>query len=234
MTDASITPRPTLPNRRELIVGGALLAAAGIAYVRTPRTEMKLISKGQLEKMVPTEIGHWRYETASGLVLPPPDQLAQLIYDQQLSRVYSSPEALTVMMVMAYGSSQGGMLQIHRPETCYPASGFKLTNTVEGQMPIGPGRVIPVRRFTALSDTRTEQLLYWTRIGNLLPTSWATQRLAVMDANLHGFIPDGLLVRLSTVTQDAAQGQAAIQAFAQMMIAAMTPGTRRLLIGNAT
>lgn len=228
----AISLRPERPNRRELVLGGALLATAGIAYARTPRTEMKLIGKGQLEKLIPTEIGHWRYETASGLVLPPPDQLAQLIYDQQLSRVYSSSESLPIMMLMAYGSSQGGMLQIHRPEICYPASGFRLSQTLAGQLAIAPGQTIPVRRFTALSDTRTEQLMYWTRIGDLLPTSWATQRIAVMDANLRGFVPDGLLVRLSTVTQDAAQGQAAIQAFARTMLAALAPSARRLLIGN--
>lgn len=220
------------PGRRDLLLGGLGLAAAGVAWWRMPRERMQLLAKGQLDRLVPTQIGPWRLETTSGLVLPPPDQLAQILYDQQISRVYSAPSGLLVMMVMAYGSSQSGMLQIHRPEICYPAGGFRLTDTVRGALPLAPGREIPTRRFTARSDTRTEQVLYWTRVGELLPVSWALQRVAVMQANLAGFIPDGLLVRLSTITEDAAAGQDTLRQFARLMLAQVGPNGRRVLIGD--
>jgi len=134
---------------------------------------------------------------------------------------------------MAYGSSQGGMLQIHRPEICYPASGFRLSETKVTSIPISDGHEVPARSFTARSDTRMEQVLYWTRIGDLVPTSWTSQRLAVIRNNLVGSVPDGLLVRLSTVSPDPAQSQAILKRFAAMMLDAMPAGTRRQLIGAA-
>jgi|KBSSwiStaDraftv2_1062776.scaffolds.fasta_scaffold579787_1 EpsI family protein len=225
--------RNLLPSRRDLIVGGAALAAAGIAYARMPRRPILMIGKDQLDKIVPLRIGDWSYETASGLVLPPPDQLARLLYDQQLTRSYASPHHLPVMLLMAYGSSQGGMLQIHRPEICYPASGFRLTETRVTSIPLGGGRAVASRSFTGNSDTRTEQVLYWTRIGDLLPTSWTAQRLAAIRSNLAGSIPDGLLVRFSTVSNDAEQAQQTLKLFARAMLEEMTPATRRMLIGPA-
>jgi len=222
-----------LPSRRDLLVGGATLLAAGTAYARMPHRPTMMIGKDQLDKIVPLHIGDWSYETASGLVLPPPDQLARLLYDQQLTRAYTSPDQLPVMLLMAYGSSQGGMLQIHRPEICYPASGFHLTETQVTSIPLTTGRKVPARGFTATSDTRVEQVLYWTRIGDMIPTSWYGQRLSVIRSNLAGMIPDGLLVRLSTVSIDPVQAQQTLKTFAAAMLGAMPPTTRRMLIGPA-
>ena len=221
-----------VPSRRDALLGGAMALAAGLAYARMPRRKYRLIAPGQLERLIPLDVGGWRFQAASGLVLPPPDQLAQLLYDDQLTRTYQSDVDLSVMLLVAYGSSQGGMLQIHRPEICYPASGFRLTDTVEDMMPVGNGRSIPVRRFTAASDTREEQVLYWTRIGQALPVSWAEQRLAVVRSNLRGYVPDGLLVRLSTISGDVKSAQDTLQRFAAVMLG-LLGDRRRLLIADA-
>lgn len=221
------------PTRRELMFGGATLLAGGTAFARMPRKRIELIGAGQLERIVPTRLGSWIYDSSSGIVQPPPDQLQQLLYSQQLARTYAAPDQLPVMLLMAYGSSQSGMLQVHRPEICYPASGFALTETQAGTLRLDDGRNVPVRRFAANSDTRTEHVLYWTRIGNMLPVSWTSQRLAIMQSNLEGYIPDGLLVRMSVVSQDAAQATEMIDRFARTMLAAAGPKGERMLIGNA-
>ena len=222
-----------VPSRRDLLIGGSALLAAGTAFARMPRNPMMSIGAGQLDKIVPLRVGAWNYETASGLVLPPPDQLARLLYDQQLTRTYSAPEQLPVMLLMAYGSSQGGMLQIHRPEICYPASGFRLSETRVTTIPLDKGHSVAARSFTGSSDTRNEQVLYWTRIGDMLATSWGGQRIAVVRHNLEGSIPDGLLVRLSTVSDDAAQSQATLKLFARTMLAELPLARQRMLIGSA-
>ena len=226
------TPKLT-PNRRDLLVGGAALLAAGTAYARMPRRPLMLIGKDQLDKIIPLRVGGWSYETTSGLVLPPPDQLARLLYNQQVTRSYTAPDQLPVMLLLAYGSSQGGMLQIHRPEICYPASGFHLTETRVTSIPLSDGHSIASRSFSANSDTRVEQVLYWTRIGHMVPTSWSGQRVAVIQANLAGMIPDGLLVRLSTVSADPAQAQATLKRFAATMLSEMPVPARKMLIGPA-
>lgn len=233
MSAEALEPAPTRPgiDRRDLIFGGAAAAAAALAYARTPRTREMKIAKNALDKIVPKQIGPWHEEAASGIVLPPPDQLSQLLYDQQFARVYVSDTRLAVMFLMAYGSSQDGVLQIHRPEICYPAGGYRLTDTVKSVLPT-PGGGVPVRTFTASSMTRVEEVLYWTRIGDALPVSWAEQRLAVFRSNLAGLVPDGLLVRFSTVSQNHDQAVATLTEFARTLLAAIGPAGRAQLIGQ--
>jgi EpsI family protein len=230
MTD--ITAPSMLPSRRELLLGGLAAGAAATAWAGQPRTEQKFVPDGALEKIIPETIGDWTYGTASGLILPPPDQLARLLYSQQVARTYVSPDLPPVMLLLAYGSSQGGMLQIHRPEICYPASGFALSDVAETGVDLGAGRQLPARRFTARSDARIEQVLYWTRIGDYLPVTWTAQRLAVMRSNLAGYIPDGLLVRASIMVDDAAQAQTILAEFVRAMLHAMPTPRRHMLVGN--
>jgi EpsI family protein len=222
------------PSRRDILFGGLAAATGAAAYARQPREKLMLIGDGQLENIVPHQIGDWALDSGTGLVLPPPDQLARLLYDQQVTRTYLSEDKLPLMLLMAYGSSQGGMLQIHRPEVCYPAAGFRLSATKEENWEWAPGRTIPVRRFIARSDTRVEHVLYWTRIGNDLPVSWVGQRVSVMRNGLMGYIPDGLLVRLSVVSEDTAQAREMIEGFARTMLADIGPKGRRQLIGRTS
>ena len=231
MSTTTVTPyNPLAPSRRDVLFGGAMALTAGVAYARMPRRRTMLIGAGQLDRIVPLKVGNWTYQSESGLVLPPPDQLAQLLYDQQLARTYVSGTDLPIMLLMAYGSSQSGMLQIHRPEICYPASGFRLSATREQQLALPGGRALPIRCFTARSDTRTEQLLYWTRVGDALPVSWAQQRVAVVRSNLAGDIPDGLLVRISTISNDPVAAQVTLERFTRTMLDLIGPKGRRMLI----
>lgn len=232
MNDRGSNDRPFLPSRRDLLFGGVMLGAAGVVYARTPRRAEMSIGPGELEKIIPLTIGPWRYETSSGLVLPPPDQLADKLYSQQLTRVYVSENNIPIMLLMAYGDSQSGMLQVHRPEVCYPAGGYTLTRTRLIDLPLDDGRMIPAKRFSATSQARTEQLLYWTRIGDVLPVSWTAQRLAVMNANLHGIIPDGILVRVSAISSTPQGTDEALELFAREMVRAAGPRGERMLVGT--
>lgn len=222
----------TPPSRRDLLIGGTMALAAGLAYAREPHIRLASIAPGQLEKIVPLTIGPWRYQTASGVVLPPPDALAKMLYDQQSVRSYVSDTEPMVMLVMAYGSGQNGALQVHRPEICYPASGFRLSRGAREDLALGNGASIAVRAFTAESDTRVEQVLYWSRIADFLPTGWTEQRIAIMRNNLRGYIPDGLLVRMSIISNDREESLATLARFCRAMLAAAGPAGRRKLIGT--
>lgn len=226
-------PAGLQPSRRDLIIGGAMLATGAVTFARLPRTRIATIGAHQLEKLVPLQFGKWRFETSSGLVQPPPDALNALLYDQQIARVYVTEDAAPVMLSMAYGSSQGGMLQVHRPEVCYPASGFRLTKTSLHPIARPGAPAIPARSFTAASDTRVEQVLYWTRIADMLPTGWTIQRIDIMRSNLAGMVPDGLLVRFSTITPDVATAYATLEGFARDLLAAIGPAGRRKVLGAA-
>ena len=72
-------------------------------------------------------------------------------------------------------------------------------------------------------------MLYWTRLGSALPTSWAEQRWAVVVANLKGAIPDGVLVRMSCVENDADKAFGILREFASELAGSVTPKAQQLL-----
>lgn len=220
-------------SRRNLLMGGALAAVAGIAYAREPKANPPLIKKGGLEKLIPMTVGNWEFKTSSGLVLPPPDALSDRLYDEMLTRVYVAPNAPPIMFLIAYSGTQDGLLQVHRPEVCYPVGGYDLSQTRNLELPLTASYKLPIRMFSATSAARNEQVLYWTRIGTEVPESWAQQRMAVIRANIRGVIPDGILVRASIMAPDAAEARPYLEAFVKQMIARLNPLGRKLLIGNA-
>ncbi|NJC33706.1 EpsI family protein [Sphingomonas jejuensis] len=223
-------PASPMLNRRNMLIGGAMLGAVGIGYARQPTVSEPLLGRRKLDDVVPKTLGPWKFETASGLVLPPPDQMRDEIYSDLLTRVYYAPNGDGVMLLVAYSGSQDGVIQVHRPEVCYPASGYTLTRTEERALDVGP-RKIPTRFIVAEGGGRLEQLIYWTRLGPSFPTTWLQQRIDVIEENLKGLIPDGVLVRISTNALDSASGIAIIERFAADFIGALPAVGRRVMIG---
>jgi EpsI family protein len=78
----------------------------------------------------------------------------------------------------------------------------------------------------ATSDGSTEHVLYWTRIGDKMPANWGQQRIAVAEQNLRGILPDAILVRISTVSDDPVRAWAALDAFTRAFIQSL-PADRR-------
>jgi len=216
-------------TRREALIGGALLATAAIGFALKPRRVEKLLGSAKLESLVPATFGDWKYEAASGMILPPPDQLRDKIYSQMVTRAYTRADGAVVMLLIAYSGAQDGTIQVHRPEVCYPASGFRLTTNEAHDTPLTPGLAIPSRYIVAEADLRREQLVYWTRVGDYFPARWSEQRTAVMKENFAGVIPDGVLVRLSTV--GGGDERTLLDAFARDLYAAIGPRLRSVLVG---
>lgn len=233
MTD-STTDDPTNSariDRRALILGGLLAVGGSAAIARQPRSDMARLDKDQLGKLVPTTFGDWTARADDSLVVPPADALSDKLYSGLLTRSYTAPGRRPVMLLVAYSNLQDGMLQVHRPEVCYPAGGYRLSNTEPVELKVNGGHAIAANAFSADGISRTEQILYWTRIGREYPRRWIEQRLAVLRANLHGWIPDGVLVRASMLDSDMADALPDLSGFADALIAAATPAGRRILGG---
>ena len=228
MTD-DVPPSASGLSRRNVLTGLGLLGAAGVAYARQPQPGPKQLGEGGLDALVPKNFGAWKFETTSGLVLPPPDATADRLYDEVLTRVYTRPDGQAVMFLVAYSGVQDGLLQLHRPEVCYPVGGYQLSQTTIAPIAFSNGDMVPARAFTATSALRVEHVLYWTRLGSALPTSWAEQRWAVVVANLKGAIPDGVLVRMSCVENDADKAFGILREFASELAGSVTPKARQLL-----
>lgn len=217
-------------NRRQMVFGAAFLGAAAVAAARQPRSVIDLLGDRKLENVIPQQLGPWSFHSKSGLVIPPQDQLSDQLYAQLLTRVYTSPDSPPIMLLVAQGGGQTGVLQVHRPEVCYPAGGFVLMNQTQHQVGFSSESLDTVA-FTAAADSRVEQLIYWTRVGRELPDSWAEQRWAVAEANLKGQIPDAVLVRVSTISPDRQQSLALLDSFTRTLLETVSPATRKFLVG---
>lgn len=222
---------PTL-NRRTFVMGGAMVVAAGGAAARIPQPNSPVIPVKQFREMVPDVVGRWHFQQSSGLVLPPDDAMSDRTYDNLVTRVYSDGSDQAMMFLIAYKNYQDGVLQLHRPEICYPAGGYKLTNTLPVEVPIGDGRKMWANSFSANGNERDEQVLYWTRIGEYFPTRWRDQRIAVLRANLHGINPDGLLARVSVTGDDMAGSMPRMAEFIAELRKVAPPLLRHVLFGS--
>lgn len=222
-------------GRRDVLFGGGLLLAAAGAAALTPRRHVVLLPQGrELEAMIPHRFAAWQSVPSDQFVLPKtPGSLADRLYNQTLTRLYQADGAPPVMLVMAYGRIQNDLLQLHRPETCYAAVGFQISKSAEAHVDLGRGVELPVRELVASTDSRIEPILYWTRIGDTLPTTGSEQRLSRLQQQIAGIVPDGILVRISTVADADETIFAGLRGFAADLVAAVKPADRPALIGSS-
>lgn len=220
-------------NRRDVLMGGALLSAAGAAFAMTPRKRLVLLGDRKLEDVIPARISDWEHVQSSDFVLPKsPGSLADRLYSQTLARLYKSPTRLPMMVVIAYGAVQNDLLQLHRPEVCYKAVGYTISSSRRAMVPLGRAVELPVRELSATADQRLEQICYWTRIGDDLPTDGSEQRWVKLRQQLHGFLSDGILVRISTAAPPEKIVFDELTEFAAAMVEAIKPADRKILIGR--
>jgi EpsI family protein len=217
-------------SRREVVSGLLMLSAAGVAAARRPNVELNYLGGHKLEDVVPNRIGRWNFVANSGVVVPPNDQLQLMLYSQQLTRVYSNGTDPNVMLLIAYSASQTGFLQVHRPEFCYTAAGYSLSDFAPHVVQLGGSQSFRANSLNATRNGSVEKMLYWTRIGNRIPPTWMQQKLTVAEENLKRIIPDAALVRVSIVTPDEAEGMRTMDEFVREMIASVAPPLRRVFV----
>lgn len=216
-------------DRRKVLLGLLFCSAAGLAAWRRPDKHLDYLGRDKLDDVVPKTIGPWKFVAASGLVVPPNDQLSRALYSNLLTRVYSDGVNPPIMLLVAQSGSQTGILQIHRPETCYTASGYQISPVTSEAVQIG-SKVIPVNSMDATADGFTEHVIYWTRIGNRMPGSWKQQRIATAEQNLQGILPDAILVRISTVRNEAGAARETLQSFVRALIGSVPANRRSVFI----
>jgi len=222
-------------NRRDLLIGGACALAAGSAHALTPRKNVTLLGGAKLDEVTPRRFGNWA-EAHVGQVIQPEtdDSLAKTLYSQRVGRVYQATDSgAMVMLLIAYGSTQSDLLQLHRPETCYPAFGFNLSSSAPTSIPLDNGSLVPARDLVASIEHRVENVTYFTRIGEFLPRTQTEQRIDKLKAAFHGVIPDGILVRCSTLGEDTAKCMEINREFLAGLIASVAPRYLPVFIGSA-
>lgn len=219
-------------QRRDFIIAGGCLLALGASEFLRPRRRVALIGSAKLDEITPRIFGDW-HEIHVGEVVQPRTEgtLAAELYSQMLGRVYANSRGDFVMLALAYGDTQSDLLQLHRPETCYPAFGFSITDSATGLLDVGAAR-LPTRALVASAPDRLENVTYWTRIGEYLPTSQGQQREDKLKIALHGIIPDGILVRASSIGDDAAASFALNRRFLKDLVLSIEPRHLPVFVGQ--
>lgn len=229
-TGTDVPPQPRVSvTRRDLLIGATLAGAGALSLTVRPQVHMPMVEADEFASWVPQSFGSWEQVPASGVVLPPPDVMSERLYDNLVTRIYVSPDSPPMMLLLAYNNEQDGVLQVHRPEVCYPVGGFQLSEQRDVRIDAGD-RSIPATMFTATGPSRTEQVMYFTRLGSHFPRSWIEQRTAVIDANVAGLIPDGMLYRVSTISKNVPRSLEAMRAFTRDFLTHSDPALRRLML----
>lgn len=232
MTDKPFLATIPQLSRRHFVLGGLLAGASAVTYAAQPQVRYTKIDQRKFDSWIPVKVGPWTVQGSSGVLLPPPDATKDRLYDNVITRVYEAPDRPFVMFLIAYNNKQDGVVQLHRPEVCYPAGGYTISPTEPVSVRLPTGRDIPANIFSAVGPSRTEQVLYWTRLGQSFPRSWVDQRVAVMMANLHGEIPDGALVRVSSTDNDRGQALGDLRSFMEMFFDQAPQELQRVMTGR--
>jgi EpsI family protein len=216
------------------VLGAAMAATAVLTLALTP-THKVAASRAQftLEQLIPTRFGNWRVDDSVLPLRPDPGQQAQLdaLYDQTLARTYVNDAGQRVMLSIAYGGDQSKQLQLHLPEVCYVAQGFAMLQAHGGTMATRFGTV-PVKRLVARQNERNEPITYWVTIGDKAVMSGIDQKLQRLAYGLSGRIPDGMLVRVSTIDADAAAAWRVQDRFVNQMLDALPARDRARMLGT--
>lgn len=198
----------TAARIRALVVFAAMVTTAALAHWATPTTHLSdVLGKPDLEKIFPTEFADWRVDVRAAMVLPSPQTQAILdsIYNQTLSRTYINGKGERVMLSVAYGGDQSDATRAHLPEVCYPAQGFQITSNGTGQLDLA-GRSVSTRLLMSKLGQRNEPITYWLVVGDRVTRSRTDQKLTQFRLGLKGLIPDGMLVRVSSIDAEMVRG----------------------------
>ncbi len=224
--------RPQL--RRTLAIGLAMLVTAGLARALTPRlVALEPAATPNLETMFPSAFGRWRPDPAGVQVITNPEIEATLdrLYSAVLTRTYLDDSGARVMLAVAYGGNQGDSLRVHRPEVCYYAQGFEVV-AAESAMLSVDGATLPVRRVVTRQRSRVEPVTYWITVGDRAVAGSFGEKMAQMRYGLTGAVPDGVLVRVSTIDRDVEAGFDLNAAFIGELLAAMDAPARSRVLGT--
>ena len=228
------TPPPAKSNLTPFLYAGvAMMAAVAIAApVMRPVAQPVALD---LEQMIPAAFGDWRVEPDEEPIAPTADVQANLdrLYNQVVSRTYVNSQGERMMLAVAYGGDQSDALKAHRQEACYRAQGFDIVALAHGRYATA-GRDIPVTRMHAVRGDRSEPVTYWFTMGD----SVVLGRLERLKVQLrHGFagrIPDGMLVRVSSLSADPQAAYAAHESFMSGLVGAVPSEQASRLVGTAT
>lgn len=219
---------------KNIVLLALMLLAAGLGAVLRPTVSMADQRPPiDLKAMVPTAFGDWQEQLnlSAQIVDPQQKQMLDKLYSETLSRTYVNSQGYRIMLSIAYGKNQSDALQLHKPEICYPAQGFLLQNKQPGKLELLGRPITAIRLETSLGQ-RFEPITYWTVVADHVTKSSIDKKLTEMRYAMTGTVPDGMLVRVSSIDKSTDSAYALQAQFASEMIQAIAPEHRKRFAGD--
>ena len=223
------------PDPRALAPAALMFMAVLLTLAVTPHVRVGgAVYAPDLEALIPRAFGEWKIdddalEPISAEV--PGDDRAGRIYSQVLNRTYVDDSGRQVMLTLAYGGEQSDALAVHRPEVCYSAQGFKVTIPYDHVIHVAD-RELEVRVLAAQLGARFEPITYWFVIGDRVATGRMQRKIEQLKYGLTGSIPDGMLVRVSSIEKDTAKAFQLHERFVNDLVGALDADGKTRLIGR--
>lgn len=218
-----------------VIIAGLMVVAAILSVALKPRVHMAdELPPVDLAKAIPASFGEWKIDPNMVPVSASPDVQARLnaIYTQTLARTYANDAGQRIMLSIAYGADQSGDgNQVHRPEFCYTAQGFQLLGNIIGNLATQYG-TLPVRRLLAVQGERNEPITYWVTVGDKATLPGLQRKLNQLAYGLTGKVPDGMLVRVSSIDTNSGNAYKLQEKFIRDLLLDMKPQDRVRIAGK--
>lgn len=222
-------------TRVGLLILALMFAAAASAIVMKP--EHVIPDPGNrvdYEHVIPKSFGSWSMLSAdiTSVVNPQQQEVLDRIYSQIVSRAYrDSQTGHVVMLALAYGEEQSKQSQVHFPEVCYPAQGFQIAKSRKDELK-NLESAIPVTRLVAIAEERKEPITYWIRLGDRTVRSHLEQKITTVRDGIAGRVSDGLLFRISSISNETEKAYELHDRFATELLHAIPAASRYLLVGR--
>ncbi len=222
-----------------ILAAVVILCAAGLSEALRPTELLASTQRApDLEKVIPKQFGQWHLIPNVSLVTPSESEtylkseLEARIYSQEVTRAYADTDGNMVMFLVAYGPVQNYRLKSHLPEVCYGAAGFRVSAKTVAEFTYQAGTApLTVSRLIAQKERRFEPITYWMKVGGDVATGVFDRQIARMKYGLRGIIPDGALIRVSTVGLSERASYELQDRFIHDLLEALAPRDRKFFTG---
>ena len=216
------------------IILGILMVSSGVLTMALTPTQRiaDQQEKINLEIMIPAKFGDWQIDKSIVPLQIDTETQAKLdkIYNQTLARTYVNSQNERIMLSVAYGGDQSDNLAVHKPEVCYYVQGFEIMKIISDELATQYGK-LPIKRLLAVKGNRNEPITYWVTVGDKAVFPGFDQKLQQLRYGLTGNVPDGMLVRISSIDNDNNKAYQLQTIFIQDLLLAVNAKERIRLIG---
>ncbi len=222
-------------RRRAIQLVAAMGATAGLAsWLRPSLNRNGDVSGTSLEGLLPDRVDEWNLDGDGASFVRAVERGRQTaLYDQVLERTFQSSGGQRIMLSLAYLGAQSSDIQLHRPEVCYRAGGFRIGELRHSQLRI-EDRSLSVTRLVAEMPGRREPITYWTVVdgvpsGTVVPPWWVRLQRALQRRDTQG-----VLVRVSSIDPMPERAFGVHELFVRDLVRAMAPVSRDFVLGLRT